>query len=126
MAPYRQIAAESMRALMVLTLVLFGFSQGTAAGEFPVGASPAVAAAFAQSAASDLCGGGWGDHQALHAPCHACRTDLTLLPPPPKACETVAFTTDQVEYRSPEPKSVFPSPRGRALSRAPPLGLIHF
>lgn len=121
MAQYRQILAETTRALMVLALVLFGFSQGANAGEFPVGASPAVAVAIAQSAVSDLCGGGWGDQQMAHGPCHACRSDLSTLPPPPVVCERVVFTAESVDYLSPVPQRAALPPRGRALSRAPPL-----
>ena len=121
MAQYRQILTETTRALMVLALVLFGFSQGANAGEFPVGASSAVAAAIAQSAVSDLCGGGWGDQQMAHGPCHACRSDLSALPPPPSVGEPVAFVAKGVDYLGPAPKRAMLPPRGRALSRAPPL-----
>ena len=121
LAQYRQILVETTRAMMVLALVLFGFLQGTTAGEFPVGASPAVAAAIAQSAVSELCGGGWGDQQGMHAPCHVCRADLSLLPPPPAVCEPVAFATEIVVYAASDGVVASHPFYGRPASRAPPL-----
>jgi hypothetical protein len=121
LAQYRQIASEITRALMVLALVFFGLSQGATASAGQVGASPAVAASIAQTAASDYCGGGWGDNQMAHAPCHACRSSAPMLPPPPCVAEPVSFNVVPVTY--PEPTAavwVRPS-YGQALSRAPPL-----
>ena len=120
MAQCRQMLLETTRALAVLALVLFGFSQGTTAGEFPVGASPAVAG-IAQSAASELCGGGWGDQQGMHAPCHACRSDLSPLPSPPAVCEPVAFATEIVVYAASDGVVESHPFYGRPASRAPPL-----
>jgi hypothetical protein len=120
LAQYRQMLLEITRALAVLALVLFGFSQGTTAGEFPVGASPAVAASIAQSVVSDLCGGGWGDQQGMHAPCHACRSDLSPLPSP-AVCEPVAFATEIVVYAASDGVVESHPFYGRPASRAPPL-----
>lgn len=121
MAQYRQILVETTRALAVLALVLFGFSQGATAGDFPVGASPAVAAAIAQSAVSELCGGGWGDQQGMHAPCHACRSNLSLLPPPPTTTEPVVFAAEAVGYLAADGPIESHPFHGRPASRAPPL-----
>lgn len=121
MAQYRQILSEITRALMVLALIFFGLSQGAEASMGQVGASPAVAASMAQAATSQLCGGGWGDNQTAHAPCHACRSSAPLLPPLPCVAEPVSFGVAPVAYpEAPAAVSARLS-YGQARCRAPPF-----
>lgn len=116
MAQARQYLAEILRAGLVLALVLFAL--GANRVEAQVGASPAVTVSILQ-AATDFCGGGWGDKLGAHAPCHACRSATPLLPAPPATAER-AFTTPVAIAYVPAPRApltiaaiaVRPLPRG--------------
>jgi len=121
LAPHRQILSEVTRALMVLALVFFGLSQGAAASTGPVGPSPAVAASIAQAATSDFCGGGWGDSQIAHAPCHACRSSAPILPPPPCVAEPATVSVAPITYPKPLAAVWGLLSYGLARSRAPPF-----
>ena len=109
----RQALADVARALCVLALVVFGLGSAPS-GALQVGASPAVAAAIGAIASTELCGGGWGDDQAAHAPCHACRAAAAALPPPPGRAEPIYFTVVRVAY-APVPTEVAPPAALRPL-----------
>ena len=117
MAQLRQYLTEMMRAGVVLALLLV--VMGGAPQTVQVGASPAVAAAIAQ-AASDLCGGGWGDKQAAHAPCHACRSATPLLPPAPCTGERAYVALEKVAYTLLAAGDLPPLDAPEPLSRGPP------
>ena len=122
----RQYFAELIRALCVLGLLLFvvtpGASPGFSQDYGQVGVSPAVAASVLEAKLSPLCGGNWGDDQACHAPCHACRANLPVLPPAPSIAEPAFANVAPVTYAA---LIVPPVRRGFALSppsRGPPVG----
>ncbi|MEO8883196.1 MAG: hypothetical protein ABI377_07290 [Devosia sp.] len=126
MATANRYLAELVRALCVLGLLLFVATPG-ASPEFSqnysqVGVSAAVAASVAEAKLSPLCGGGWGDDQLCHAPCHACRANLPILPPAPSVAEPAFQSIVPVRYAA---LVIPPVRRTFALlppSRGPPVG----
>jgi hypothetical protein len=116
---FRQYLIELVRAGVVLAMLLFAL--GSAMPEQQVGASPAVAAALAQSAGSDLCGGGkWGGEQMAHAPCHACRTGMPAVPPRPCVADPLFRAWEAIAYLAPPTPARLSKPIPRPSSRGPP------
>ena len=118
--------AELIRALCVLGLVLFvvtpGASPDFAQSYGQVGVSPAVAASVIEAKLSPLCGGGWGDDQFCHAPCHACRANLPVLPPAPSIAEPAFRSVAPVRYAALEVAPVLPVAAFSPPSQGPPIG----
>jgi hypothetical protein len=118
MTGLRQIVDDVARALGVLAIVVFAL--GATAGPGPqIGASRAVGAVLAQLAAGELCGGGFGGDQP-HVGCHACRTDVPLLPPAPCLAEPVRLAAGPTSYAGPSPFIALMLQRGPPPSRGPP------
>lgn len=117
--------AEVMRALCVLGLLVFvvtpGASPDLAQTYDQVGSSPAVAASIIAAKLSPLCGGGWGDDQLCHAPCHACRAGFPALPPAPMVAETAFRSRVPVVYAMTPELQVLPARLHSPPSRGPPL-----
>jgi hypothetical protein len=118
--------AELIRALCVLGLVLFIVTPG-ASPDFSqsygqVGASAAVAASVVEARLSPLCGGGWGDDQLCHAPCHACRANLPVLPPPPSIAEAAFRPIAPVHYAALVLPPIRPVAAFSPPSQGPPIG----
>ncbi|HTJ57479.1 MAG TPA: hypothetical protein VL418_07960 [Devosiaceae bacterium] len=118
--------AEIVRALCVLGLLLFivtpGASPALAQDYSQIGASPAVATSIAAAKLSPLCGGGWGDDQSCHGPCHACRSGLPALPRAPTLAEPVFRSAAPVVYADvwalpvPSPLAWLPPSHGPPLA----------
>ena len=118
--------AEIVRALCVLGLLLFvvtpGASPEVSQSYGQVGASPAVAASIVEAKLAPLCGGGWGDDQLCHAPCHACRANLAALPPPPSVAEPAFFVAATVAHAAVPVLPVASATAFQPPSRGPPVG----
>ncbi len=115
----RQIAKETLTALVVLALFLLSLAP------HQVTAQPFDGAAYsAGNPVVIFCGGDpSGDGGGAHAPCHACRVSVVVLPAPPCAAEPVDFAFARVTYvedlASAQPtlwKEVY-------RSRAPPISV---
>jgi len=118
--------AELIRALCVLGLLLFVVTPG-ASPDFSqsygkVGASPAVAASVLEAKLSPLCGGGWGDDQLCHAPCHVCRANLPVLPPAPSVAEPAFQSVAPVHYAALVVPAIRPVAAFSPPSQGPPIG----
>ena len=118
--------AELIRALCVLGLLLFVATPG-ASPDFlqnygQVGVSAAVAASVAEAKLSPLCGGGWGDDQLCHAPCHACRANLPILPPAPSVAESAFQSVAPVHYAALVVPQIRPAAAFSPPSQGPPIG----
>jgi len=118
--------AELIRALCVLGLLLFVATPG-ASPDFSqnygqVGVSAAVAASVAEARLSPLCGGGWGDDQLCHAPCHACRANLPILPPAPAVAEPAFPAVAPISYAALVAVPVHRAFAFSPPSRGPPVG----
>lgn len=126
MSAGRQYFLELIRALCVLGLVLFvvtpGASPDFAQSYGQVGVSPAVAASVVAAKLSPLCGGGWGDDQLCHAPCHACRASLPVLPPAPSVAEPAFRFVAPVRYAALAMPAIRPAFALSPPSRGPPVG----
>lgn len=107
-----------LRAGLVLALVLFAL--GGTLPDQQIGASGAVAASIAQTSVSDLCGGGWGDRQAMHAPCHACRNGVPMLPAAPCGTEPAFGHALSITYVVPDDASLTVPVILHPPSRGPP------
>ena len=119
MTHVRAYVNELVRAVAVLSLLLFALAQAYPAAAAPDSSAVAsLAAASTALAAGAPCG---SDHADLsHSASHACRFDAAALPPPPCAAQAVLFHVAVVTW----PTLVAPVPpllvRANARSRAPP------
>ncbi len=91
----RVLRRDLVSALTVLALVLFFYGGPPTA--LPASGAP-IAAAGLDFVPSFCGGGGPGDNHPVHGPCHACRSNAAILPPPPCVAEVAFGTVTRVVF----------------------------
>ncbi len=116
MLTWRQIGAELTKALAVLALALCALGVTPA---LSVAGDPSVTAVGQLAPQLVYCGGG-PDHRANNAPCHACRSNSAVLPPPPCEADVAYGAVMRAGFPPLIQVTAAPAPLSPARPRAPP------
>ncbi len=114
----RILGRDLVSALTVLALVLFFYGGPPTA--LPT-AGTAVAAAGVDLVPSFCGGGGPGDNHSVHGPCHACRSNAAVLPPPPCVAEAAFGTVTRLVFGVDHKALTSSRPAQTFRPRAPPV-----